>query len=506
MLSRKIASGAIWLLISRFVSNATGFIGMLVIARLLTPADYGLVAVATSVMIIVSALADLPVATALVQLSDVTDEDYHTAYTLSVMRGLLVCLLICGIAWPVAHFFDDPRLFHLMLALSLYPLILGLKNSFFEKYARAVNFWQEAVIEVAGKVASFAVSVAIAFIFKSYWALALGMIATAVTQFALSFALCPQLPRYSLKSFSRIWNYAIWLGVSWFVTRARTQADQLLMGKFLPQAQLGHFSVGNQVAGQINQVASFPIMRSLFAGFSQIRDNTPRLRQAFLSSQALTMTLMLPVGFGLSTLAEPFIHFTLGEKWAPATIVLQYLAPILALNMATEPCKSLGMALGLTRTVFFINLIGLIIRLPALVIGLYYGGLIGVLIGRVASDAIMILINMMFVRHFIQLPVFTQIKSIFRPLASAAIMAVGVSLLRDRYMMLDTPMTTLASLAALASVGAVIYVVADLILWRMAGKPDGAEQKLLGGVSMVIRKLTPTRSTPGAAAPDKKAG
>jgi len=146
MPTRKILSGTYWLLAGRLVSNAIGLASTLIAARFLLPDDFGLVAIAMGVFGIAGALVELPVGIALVQLETATKADYNTAWTINVIRGGLVAALMAVSGWPVSIIYDDPRLITVILALALYPALLGLRNSWFEAYTRDMDFRWEALV------------------------------------------------------------------------------------------------------------------------------------------------------------------------------------------------------------------------------------------------------------------------------------------------------------------------------------------------------------------------
>ena len=180
MLTKSVTQGTAWLMGGRLMGQALGFIALVITARLLSQDDFGLMALAMAVMLLVGAILELPTAAALVHFENPTREDFDTAWTLGVLRGVLVSLLLFSISWPVARFYEDDRLHLIMVMISTYPLILGLRNSYMEEYTRALQFGPEAISEISIKVASFIVTVAIAWAYQSYWALPAGLLASGV--------------------------------------------------------------------------------------------------------------------------------------------------------------------------------------------------------------------------------------------------------------------------------------------------------------------------------------
>jgi PST family polysaccharide transporter len=228
MLKSQILKGTSWLLAGRLVSNLLGLASTLIAARLLMPEDFGLMAIAMSVFGIASAAVELPVGAALVQMKTATKADFDTAWTINVLRGVIVSVLMVLAAWPAAMIVGDDRLIGLVAALAAYPLITGLRNSWFEQYIREMDFRREALLDVVMKVTSLAVTVWIAVATRSYWALPAGVVGAALAGTAASYLLRPQLPAFSLASFRKFFGFSIWIGLGNVADSVRDAATTVL--------------------------------------------------------------------------------------------------------------------------------------------------------------------------------------------------------------------------------------------------------------------------------------
>lgn len=490
MLSNKVALGAAWLFFGKMLSHIVALLGTLVVARLLTPEAFGLIALAMSIMAIVAALTELPVSMALIQLKDATKQDYDTAFTLSVMRGSIVAVLICVAAWPAAMIYNDERLGPLVLTFALYPLIAGFGNSNFERRAREMKFNYEFSMMLAAKLASFIATVAFAYYTRSYWAIAIGQLALVGVQTLMTYILCPILPGISLKSWKRLFNYSIWLGIGWFVNQVNWRSDMLLIGGVLGQKTLGHYTVGTQLTNESTQMVIQAVQKSLFAAFSQIQDEKARMRRGYLNAQIVTFALVMPMAFGLAATADWALPLLFGEKWRDAVIVVQLSAPIAAFMTMTAPSRALALATGRTRLTFFVDLLALAVRLPLIIIGVMQFGLVGVLVGRALAGAFMLFVNMAMVRHLIGLGVIAQLVNITRPLFAGGVMLAAVFGMRQVVHFQGSFLERLAELGLVAGVGAAVYISVSLTTWVMAGRPEGLETRLGGAFGKLRAKLS----------------
>lgn len=478
MLTSKVLRGTAILFAGRFGSQLLGLASTVVAARLLLPEDFGLVAIALSVFAISGAVIELPVATALVQIKEARKADFDTAWTLNVIRGLIVSVLMLAAAWPVAQLFNDPRLAELICFMALYPAIIGFRNSYFEQYIRDLNFKWEAFVELGTKLASLLTVVLVAWLTGSYWALAFGLIASGAVAVIMSFALRPQLPSLSLREFRKFFGFSVWLGLEQLLDNLWSAVTTLLIGRVLGNAVLGAHSVASQFGERLAALLFAPVERTLFAAFSSIQEQVERIQNAYLQSLRLCAAVVLPVCAGISLLASTVVAILFGPNFALAATILAFVAPSVALLVLTAPGFSLAIALGRTRRVFEVRLLGLAIYIPMLAAGLYWGGLIGALWAGIVGQAVLWLLSLQLISSVLGVSVQRQLKTMGRSAMScAAMVAVALparALLLEPQEHVDARL--LLNSAGIALAGAATYVSFHLGSWHLSGRPAGFER------------------------------
>src|ERR1700682_4292624 len=169
--------GATFLIASRLATRCIDFAALAVLGRLLSPADFGLVAIAMSVVMIIEAVMELPVGLALVAFPVRTKAHFDTAFTLQLIRGVLLAAILLIAAWPLSQIYNDHRLIGLICALGIAPASRGLSSPRLAEYAMSFDFRPNFVMEVFGKLAATALSVGVAWWTRSYWSLVVGTIA-----------------------------------------------------------------------------------------------------------------------------------------------------------------------------------------------------------------------------------------------------------------------------------------------------------------------------------------
>lgn len=481
MLKAKVLKGTAIMFAARMAGQLLGLASTMALARLLVPEDFGLVAIATSIFFIFSTVLDMPVGTALIQMKEVQKSDYDTAWTLNLLRGVIVAALMLAVAWPASLIFEDPRLFGLIAALAAYPILLSLRNSNFERFVRELTFHPEAWVDFATKVSALVVGVTVAWFTRSYWALPIGMMASCLTSIALTYILRPELPSLSLKGFRKFISFSIWLTFSNILDNLWTTLTTLFMGRMLGPAIVGAYSVGAQLGERLDGVLVAPAERALFSGFSSIQDQPERLRHAFLQSLRLTAAVILPVCAGISLLAEPIVAVLFGANFKAAVLPVMFIAPITALGSLSAFGTTLAIATGATRKVFNVRLIAFLIFLPLITAGLLLGGLEGALWALLVSNGVYFLISFQMVSRLVHMPIYRLAGALGRSALACALMVIALLPLRG---LIDASgggasLLLILESALVAALGALLYISAHVASWYITGRPEGIERFLL---------------------------
>jgi PST family polysaccharide transporter len=474
----RLIRGSIWLSLSRAIVNGLSALSTFVLAWYLGPADFGLVAIATTLQLILSSVTELSLNQALIRHEAPTEEHFSAVWTLSAARSLVLALLFAAAAYPVADFYGDPRLTNVMFALSLSLFLSGLANPRRIMLQRDLIFWQDFVLNVSQKLAGFIVTVAVAALYQSYWALVLGLLAYQLTNLVVSYTVLPFWPRITFRHARELFSFSVWLTAGQIVGTLNWRIEYLLIGKWMGSTQLGHYTVGNTLAMLPTREATAPLNQTIYPGFSKVRNDPVRLVAAYQRAQALLAAVALPAGIGMAVVADPMMRLAMGEKWVPAIFIVQALSAVFGIQTLGSLVQPLGMAKGQTKLLFIRDAQMLVLRVPIIVAGLVYFGLPGVIYARILSGLISTVVNMLLVKRLIGLPFFQQLAANFRALASVAVMAAGVWGLSH---LLSAPTDKLAlatHLAILVVAGTVLYIGSSFVLWLAMKKPNGPETEV----------------------------
>ena len=478
-LSSSLMRGAVWLSAGRASESLIGLLSTVILARLLAPEDFGVVALAVALTEIVSAFTTMHLSNALIQLKEEKIGHYHAAWTLALIRGLLIAIVVSLCAIPYANAFNDPRLLPLTMACAGILFVGSLENPRLTHFSRQLIFWQTFALTLVSRIAYLAIIIAVALIYKNYWAIIAGSLAATCARVIVSYALFPFLPRISLKYAKDLLSFSIWLTFYQTVTALNNRIDQILVGSFLGQAKLGVYDMGVRLASIPTKQATQPIIATLFPGFSKIHREKKDLPSYFSKSQALLASIGLPAGIGFALLADRAVPWALGEKWVEAIPVVEFITVIFAIRTIVSPASALAMSMGKTRLMFFNNLLVFLVRVPLMVAGVISFGLIGAVAGRVAAGLFSTFIDLRMAKHLAGLTIRAQLWAARRSIASVMVMAGVVRALEIFMEWRGLEWSAFVMIVLIATIGAVIYLGTHVLLWRLDGTPQGVETTVL---------------------------
>ena len=475
----RMLKGSLWVSAGRIADNVLSFVTTIVLARLLLPSDFGLVALAASTLAIMTAVTEMPVAWALISKKDVAEELYHTAWTISATRGLVLAAAFSLLSWPMSLVYAEPRLVPVMCAMSAGLILTGMHNLRLTMMQKQLIFWQGVALIVVKAAVTAVVSIGIAIVYRSYWALVAGAIAGQLASTILSYSMFPFRPRLSFRNASELLSFSIWLTFNQAIGTLNQRLDHLLIGAVLGRAELGYYSVGSNLAVAPSREAVRPIGHTLFPALAAVADDPERLRRGYQRAQALVTAIALPAGLGFALVADPTVRLALGEKWVLAIGVIQVVGAYYAFATLGSLVGPVAIAKGATQLLFRRSLQALIVRIPIILVGMYFWGFLGLLYGSAVAGMLIIAINMRTVSSLIDLPVIRQLAANGRTLAAAISMAAAVIAMQRIWPAAPDTRALAVSLVISIIGGGITYLSAMLLLWVAAGRPGGPETEAL---------------------------
>jgi O-antigen/teichoic acid export membrane protein len=474
MLTTKTILGAGWTVSSRLAGRLVDFVTVLFLARALTPADFGLTAIATILIAIVDTVLEVPLILALTSLKSVTKSHLDTAFTLGALRGLLLSLVVLLSAWPFSHIYHDDRLIPLVAALAVGPIARSLYNPGMANYVRQMSFRQNFIAEFLGKIIASMLAISVVYLGGGYWAIAVGSVSSSIATTFISYLLAPYRPAFSLARFPEFSKFLGWFSTAQIFVALGWQFDRILLGYYITKADLGQYTMASDVAVLPTQSLIGPAMQPLMAAFSRINDNRERLRNAYLKASRFTMMLAAPTCIGMSLTSDMIVNVLLGAKWTDAAIYLQWIALSIVLNAYYQPLHSLALATNRTNLIFRLSFIEVCSKIVLVSLGLYFYSLIGVIAARVAMSVIMFILSLLSARYLIGIRVASELGNLWKVGVACAAMAFLVLILRHELAGRD--LNAFIELSLTAAFGAGVYIGALFVLGvRFKGYREAVE-------------------------------
>ena len=477
----QIASGAAWLVLLRLTLRIIGFVSTALLARLLVPADYGIVAMASSVLGALEALGTFGLILALIRYQNADRSFYDTVWTITLAKGIITGAIIAGGAHLAATYLNEPRLEAVLYVLAAAVVIQGAENVGVIEFRKDLQFDKEFRLTLTVRVVAFVVTVGTALLlWRNHWALIAGMVAQSVTQLALTYLMHPFRPRLSLAAWRNLFAFSLWSWLTNLASLARSHGRTVVVAAGLSSRQVGLFSVGQDVATLPTSELVHSVTRVLFSGFAKVNEDLDALGRLLTRSLGILVLIHLPTCVGLILVSEPLVRVVLGVQWLELVPLIGILAGAALVGLPGQVTGVALVALGRPQVDTACCLAYAVIEVPLLIFGLAQGGLMG---GGWAIFAVAAIegIAALLIGHWaLRLSLPGLALHCYRPLIAGTVMAGAVYSLGEAFGATADFEMALAKLLLLSLTGAVIYVGLVLALWMLQGRPDSSERQILG--------------------------
>lgn len=476
-LRRRVAIGAAWMVAMRAVVNGLGIVSTLFLARLLTPEDFGIVALAGSAYAFFSVLGQFGFDSALIHRSNPSAEHYNSAWTANILVAVAISLATGLVAKPASSFFNEPRIENVVYAFALLSLVKGFENVGVVNFRKSLNFRGDFLYFVIPKVFMVLVAVSAAYLLRNYWALVIGMVTSQVITLVYSHFSQPLRPRFSLTKFWELMEFSRWVVASSFIRYLSSNGTDVIVGRLLQPAAVGSLSIAKQIGLLPSQELLAPVNRALFPGLAEVAHDPVRIRLILGKVIGATSSISVPASTGLFVLAYPLVDVFLGSAWtevSPLLAAFALIGLVSALRSAFHPtllARGKPRTLTVSGAVSAVTTLGLVIAITPVV------GVMGVPYAMLAGSFVSTFIVLGAVKQDIGFSPIDLTRCTWRPVLAALGMAAIVTHAKDVFA--SSWGLGLASVLGLCLVGVLSYVALLGSVWVAAGSPEGPEQMCL---------------------------
>ena len=484
-INKRMGVGIIWMIGARLMDRSIGILSTLILARLLVPGDFGLIAMATAVGAALDLLGAFSFDMALIQNSQAEPKHYNTVWTFNVIFGLICGSAIIALAHPVAEFYRESRLVDVMYVLSISYFVNAFSNVGVVNFRKNLQFGTEFLIIFIRRLVTFVITMIAAFTLRSYWALLIGMTSGRVVGVILTYTMNTYRPRLTLSAAKELFHFSKWLLLNNFLVFILNDGCTFIIGRLFGATSLGIYSVANEISSMPTTELVAPINRATFPGFSKMVDRS-EMSKTYLKLLGLISLLILPVGLGIAAVAEPLVHVALGEKWVAAIPLIQILALYGAFVATQGNNGTVWLALGKTRELTINMGIFITVFFPALYYFINRFGIVGAGYAYLAAALPSLTFSLYVTRRLLAFTWKALFDAVWCPIIAACVMYTSVVTFNDWF----HAMTPIVRLFAGSLIGAVVYGTVIILLWLSKGRPKGAEFFCLEALTGLCKTLT----------------
>lgn len=484
---KSVARGAVIVVGMRWADRLIGITSTVILARLLAPEDFGILAMASLVLALVDALLDLGVNSALIQNASADRDDFNTAWTLRLIQASIAGSLIAFIGAPMAaSYFNDHRVIDILYVMSLSVILGGFENIGIVTFVKNMEFGRDFRFFFLRRLIGFIVTISLALSLQNYWAMVIGAFVGRISGVGLSYLLHDFRPRLSLARFSNLWSYSQWMLVRNLGSYGAQQSDKVIVGRRSDAGTLGTYTLADEISAMPTSELLMPLGRVLFPAFVRVAHDQAELRRTFSLAFGVQTLIALPAGVGLALVANTATPLLLGRQWIAAIPFMQILSLISIATALTHGSSYLLMALGKVRLQAILTWLQLVSFLILALLIFPNTPALGIAKLRLFTSTIFMFILITLVLNAVPvLKVSDFIGASWRPAISTSFMTLVIA---TNPFLTDFPPAL--SLFFQIVVGAITYTASLFLLWWASGCANGAENYLLekSGIKSKIEK------------------
>ena len=310
------------------IERIFSFLRLIILARILVPADFGLLGIAMLTMMTLENFSQTGFEAALIQKNETVKHYLDSAWTVGIIRGGFLFFILLVIAPYVAVFFEATQAAPVIRALGFSFLINAFTNVGTVFFKKELEFNKQFTYQLSGTLTDFIVTVSAALLLRSVWALVFGLLAGNTVKLVTSYTIHPYRPSFNLnlRKVKELFGFGKWILGSNIFVFFLTQGDDAVVGKILGVAALGFYQMAYKFANIPNAEITGIISQIAFPAYSKIQSNIPRLKKAYFNILKLTAFVSFPTGVMIFVLAADFTKIFLGDQWLPIVSVMKILS------------------------------------------------------------------------------------------------------------------------------------------------------------------------------------
>lgn len=473
-ISGTMVRGTAWMVSMRWLLRLIGLVNTVIVARLLTPDDFGVIAMAMIIVELLTEISETNVAIALIRNKDATRDHYNSAWTIKILMGTALTVILFALSPLAATYYGDPRVEPVIQIIAFRSMIFGFENIGVVDFRKNLDFAKDFRYATFRRMTQLGISLTLVYILRDYNALAISMLVAASTAVIYSFIMSSFRPRFSLKEARTLWSVSQWLMVDHGFRFIGRRIDWFVLGPIAGSTVVGYYTVADDVSSMPTLEVINPAGRALLPTYARLAHDEAESRRAFLRVIGFIAIYSLPAGVGISVIAEDLVPILLGSQWTPAIVFFQWLGIYASFEGFMWGIRHYFLARGNERTYALANVCYALVMVPAIFAAGHLSGVMAIVMTRTFVMIVMVGVMLCLIARLRYASLEEMAALLWRPLIASGVMWSVLHAFPDL-----TGGSHVLALLRDVSLGAAVYAGTVVILWFVSGRREGPEEIVL---------------------------
>lgn len=429
-LRNKTIKGTFWSAADAFLGQGITFVVGIVLARLLSPEEYGMIGICLIFTTILNGIVDSGFSNAIIRKKEATNDDYNTMFITNMVVSVVLYALLYFSAPLISSFFQM-KLTSIVRVIGLVLIINGLSLTQQTNLTKKIDFKTKTKASIVSAIISGAIGIGMAYAGFGVWALVAQLLSKQIVYTIALWILNRWMPNFhfSVESFKYMWGFGWKLLVSGLLDRLWAQMYQVVVGKFYSPATLGQYTRGREYANIFSANITSIVQRVTYPVLAEVQDEKERMVSAYRKVIKMTMFVICVCMISLGAVAEPLIYCLIGEKWHQAATFL----PLICISMSLYPLHAINLNMlqvqGRSDIFLYLEIVKKIIAIGPLCIGIFFD-IYWMLVGSIITGFICFFLNSYYTGRKLGYSSWKQLKDIAPSYIVALVIALAVYFLK----------------------------------------------------------------------------
>jgi len=451
----------------RIVNRGFSLIRLIILARILSPNDFGLMGIALLTMSTLETFSQTGFQAALIQKKEDIESYLNSAWTVLILRGFALFIILYFIAPYAALFFDAPKAKSIIRVIGFAVLFRAFNNIGITYFKKELEFNKEFIYQFSGTLADFIVAILAVLILRNVWALVFGLLAGNIVRCVMSYFIHPYRPHLSsdLKKIKELFGFGKWIFVQTIVLFFLTQGDDAFVGKIIGTTALGFYQLAYQISNMPATEITHVVSQVTFPAYSKLQEHGDKLKKALTKTLKLTTFITIPIASGIFILAPEFTRAFLGDKWMQMVPAMQVMCLFGAMRSVGATFGPIYRGIARVDIALKINVAQLIF-LAAIIYPLsLYWGILGIAVAITLSMVLALFLTSKRIINLLDI----SFMSLYKPVFLSTLASIGMILIISFLKTYVLKSVNIDSVVSLSVIGGICYLGFMFVMYRASG-------------------------------------